>query len=429
MSTAARPADAVTYRLHRGQASVYRAPARFRVVVAGRRWGKTTVAVTELVTRALRGKPGRYWYVGPDRTNAKDTIWQTLKDMVDPTWLSRPPMETELLIDVVGGSQIAIKGAEEPDRLRGRGLRFCVLDEFADMKPETWTAVLRPQLADFGASALFIGTPKSYNHLYDLFLRGHDQTKPDWASWQFRTRDNPFIDPAEIEAAKSDTDERTFRQEWEASFEALAGRAYYAFARDEHVSPVELDQALPVCVSVDFNIDPASAVIWQRRGEHAHVWREVQTRHAGGEATRATAERCRTLLAESGWRGTVRLYGDATGRAGKTTGPSDHAVLREVFPAATWLIGSQNPHVRDRVSAVNGRAKNMRGERHLTIDPSCVRLIADLEQVVFAANGELDKVSNPALTHLSDALGYGLAKEWPPARKTLDARMFGNASV
>ena len=278
-------ADAVRFKLHRGQATVYRSPARFRVVVAGRRWGKTTVAVTELVTRALRGEPGRYWYVGPDRTNAKDTIWQQLKDMIDPTWLARQPMETELLVDLVGGSQIAVKGAEEPDRLRGRGLRFAVLDEFADMKPDTWTAVLRPQLADYGASALFIGTPKSYNHLYDLFVRGQDGARPSWASWQFRTRDNPFIDPQEIEDAKADTDERTFRQEWEASFEALSGRAYYAFARQAHVHPVELDPYAPVCISADFNLEPSSAVIGQRIGDDLRIWREVQTRHAGGEAT------------------------------------------------------------------------------------------------------------------------------------------------
>jgi len=429
MSAAVDLSDAVRFRLHRGQAQVYRSPARFRVVVAGRRWGKTTVAVTELVTRALRGEPGRYWYVGPDRTNAKDTIWQQLKDMIDPTWLTRQPMETELIVDLVGGSQIAVKGAEEPDRLRGRGLRFAVLDEFADMKPETWTAVLRPQLADYGASALFIGTPKSYNHLYDLYVRGQDQARTTWASWQFRTRDNPFIDPKEIEDAKADTDERTFRQEWEASFEALAGRAYYAFTRLDHVRAVDLDPNLPVCISADFNLEPSSAVIGQRIGDHLRIWREVQTRHAGGEATRATAERARQLLQDAHWTGPIRLYGDATGRAGKTTGPSDHAVLRETFPGAVWLIGAANPHVRDRVAAVNGRCRNMKGEQHLTIDPTCQKLLADLEQVVFQDNGELDKKSNPALTHLSDSLGYLCAREWPPSKRLVDARMFAGVDL
>jgi hypothetical protein len=234
---------------------------------------------------------------------------------------------------------------------------------------------------------------------------------------------------AEIERFRSQLDARSFRQEFEASFEALAGRAYYAFSRADHVRPVELERSLPVCLAFDFNIDPASAVIGQRVGEDFRVWREVQTRHAGGEATRATAERVRQFLRDVAWQGDIKLYGDATGRAGKTTGPSDHAVLREVFPGAAWLIGANNPHVRDRVAAVNGRCRTMSGVVHFSADPACPKLIADLEQVVFADNGELDKKSNPALTHLSDSLGYVIAREWPPAKRAVDARIFGSVSV
>jgi hypothetical protein len=405
-------ANAVHLGLHPLQADVYRSLKRFRVVVAGRRWGKTRLAAAELILRGLKGKPGRYWYIGPDRTAAKDILWSQLKAMVDPSWLAKAPMETELAIDLVTGAQLALKGAEEPDRLRGRGLRFVVLDEYADMKPETWEAVIRPQLADYRAPALFIGTPKSFNHLYHLFLLGQ-QDDAEWHSWQFRSIDNPLLDPEEIEDARRSTDPRTFRQEWEASFEAMAGRAYYAFSRQHHVQPVTLDPTLPVCVSTDFNINPCCAVIAQVEGQSVRVWREAKTRHAGGEATRATARRCKELLAEAGFRGEVRLYGDPAGSSGKTTGPSDHAVLREIFAGATWCIPRAHPHVRDRVAAVNGRCETMLGDRYLAVDPSCVGLIADLEQVIFAANGDIDKTSNPELTHLSDALGYLVAREFP----------------
>ena len=71
----------------------------------------------------------------------------------------------------------------------------------------------------------------------------------------------------------------------------------------------------------------------------------------------------------------------------------------------------------------------MRGDNHFVVDPACAKLIADLEQVVFADNGDLDKTSNPALTHLSDALGYLAAREWPPAKRAVDARIFGSVSV
>jgi hypothetical protein len=122
-------------------------------------------------------------------------------------------------------------------------------------------------------------------------------------------------------------------------------------------------------------------------------------------------------LDASGWKGELRIHGDATGRSAKTTGPSDHAVLREVFPYATWCIGSENPHVRDRVAAVNTRCQTMDGASHLVVDPQCPKLIGDLEQVTFADNGDLDQKTNPLLTHISDALGYWICWEWPPAAR------------
>jgi hypothetical protein len=109
----------------------------------------------------------------------------------------------------------------------------------------------------------------------------------------------------------------------------------------------------------------------------------------------------------------VRIYGDATGKSAKTTGPADHAVIREVFPNAVWCIPGHNPHEKDRISAVNACCETMAGTHRLEIDPVNVGLIADLEQVIFGENGELDKKSNPMLTHHSDGLGYWLVRDFP----------------
>jgi hypothetical protein len=415
--------------LHPLQGRIFKDPHRFRVLVSGRRFGKTRLAIAELLSRIP--SRGLLWYVAPTWDAARDICWRELKRFVPPRWLAKVN-ETRLETEFINGCRIQLKSAENSDALRGRGLAFVAIDEYQDIDPTAWTDVLAPSLLDTKGGALFLGTPKSFNHLYNAYTLGQGG-HPDWASWQFKSidaaRPRGHLDPDEIERFRSQLDARSFRQEFEASFEALSGRAYYAFSRQDHVRQVELERSAPLCLSVDFNIDPASAVLWQRLGEDCRVWREVQTRHAGGEATRATAERARQFLREVGWTGELRLYGDATGRAAKTTGPSDHAILREVFPGALWLIGSNNPHVRDRVAAVNGRCRTMSGAVHFAVDPSCVKLIADLEQVVFADNGDLDKASNPALTHLSDALGYGCAREWPPSKRTVDARMFGSVSV
>jgi hypothetical protein len=417
------PSDAARLTLHPKQAAVYRSQARFKVLVAGRRTGKTWYARTRMLAAALQ-VPGRYWYIAPTRIMAKDIFWSDLKSACDPSWLRRPPMETELRLDLVGGGEIQLHGGEDPDALRGRRLNGVIFDEFADMAVEVWTEAIRPALADTRGWAEFLGTPKAFNHFYDLFLKGQGSKTAtddnrDWASWQFKTIDNPFIPPTEIEAARSDMDPRSFRQEFEASFEAVAGRAYYAFERQQHIGQVTLESSLPVCVTFDFNVNPATAVIGQAFKDECRVWREVFLTHTGGEATRAAVAKVLQLL--DGWRGPIRLYGDASGTAAKTTGPSDHAVVMAAFPRASWHVPKANPHVRDRIAAVNTRCLTDDGRVHMRIDPSCTHVIADLEQVIFADNGELDKKSNPLLTHISDALGYWVHQDWPPVVKVAAA--------
>lgn len=407
--------------LHRGQIDPYGSSARFKVIVAGRRWGKTELAKALLLTSALK-REGVYRYIAPTLRLARRTIWRRkLKRAVHPSWLAKPPNETNMEMEFKNGSIIEVMGADDPDSLRGEGVSGAVLDEYADMRGETWPEAVRPSLADMGGWALFIGSPKSFNHFHDVWQRGFSPEHPLWASWQFRSVDNPLLDPEEVEEAKRTTDPRTFRQEWEASFEAMAGRAYYAFNRKQHTGSVQLLPGIPVSVSFDFNINPCTAVIGQGVRDEARVWREVFVSHSGGEATRAVATAAKQLLTEAKWHGGIRIYGDPAGKAGKTTGPSDHAVIKGVFSGATWNIPNHAPHVRDRVAAVNARCETMDGRRHLVVDPTCVHLIADLEQVIFKDNGDLDKSSNPMLTHMSDAAGYWIHREWPVQKPVIKA--------
>lgn len=411
----------VRYALHQQQAEVYRDPSRFKVVVSGRRWGKTQLALFWLVVRALSGEPGRYWYVALTRDDAKDTIWVALKAMCDPSWLDGAPREQDLAVWFRNGTEIRLWSAEKGDTLRGRSLRALVMDEYADMEPRIFHEILRPSLTDYRAPVLFIGTPKSHNHFYDLYLKGQstDPRDRDWRSWQFVTAGNETLPQLtdEIEAARRDMDERTFRQEYEASFESVSGRVYWAFDRHQHVAPrVELQHDLPVAVTFDFNYNPATAIIGQRVRDACRVVHEVFLPFRGGEATIASATAARDWLQAQGYHGQVRLYGDSTGVSTKTTGPSDHQVLRDVFRGAAWCIPSKQPNPRDRHAAVNGRCVTADGATHLQIDSSCVRLLSDLERVVYAANGDVDQKSDPMLSHISDALGYWVHQEWPPVK-------------
>ena len=154
----------IHFQLHEKQAEVFNNDCRFRVVVAGRRFGKTKLSMLEMLAWATRKKQ-KIWYVAPTYRMAKQIMWNDLKVSVPKEWVTKI-RENELCMELRNGSKIELRGADKPDSLRGVSLDFLVLDEFQDIDPETWKTVLRPTLADRKGHALFIGTPKGFNELY-----------------------------------------------------------------------------------------------------------------------------------------------------------------------------------------------------------------------------------------------------------------------
>lgn len=205
----------IHFQLHPKQAEVFANDARFRVVVAGRRWGKSKLSMMTMLSWVTK-KNQKIWYVAPTYKMAKQIMWNELKTWVPREWVTKI-RENELSMEFRNGSRIDLKGADKPDSLRGVSLDFLVLDEFQDISPDTWKTVLRPTLADRKGHALFIGTPKSYNLLYEVYRLGQNKAKQmskQWMSWQFPTITSPFIPKAEIETARKDMDEKSFRQEF-----------------------------------------------------------------------------------------------------------------------------------------------------------------------------------------------------------------------
>src|SRR5579872_5984565 len=224
--------------LKRPQWTVFRCSSRFRVLAAGRRFGKTFLALNELI-RAAWVPGGKAWYVAPTYRQAKRVAWKTLKVMTKPYWAAKPN-ETDLTIELITGGTISLRGADNYDSLRGDGLDFIVLDEYASMAPAAWTEVLRPALADKRGGALFIGTPRAHNHFFELYEAA--QTQPHWTAFQFTTEQGGIVSPEELESAMHEMDERTYRQEFQASFETLGtGLAYYAFERAHNIRPLRYD--------------------------------------------------------------------------------------------------------------------------------------------------------------------------------------------
>lgn len=203
--------------LHPAQIDIYNSKARYKIIAAGRRFGKTRLACLTLLIKGLQGnKP--IFYVAPTFQQAKDVIWTMLKELGHE--VIKKSLENTGVVELINGNTIHLKGSDRPDTLRGVGLYYVVIDEYADMKEDVWEQILRPALSDVKGGALFIGTPRGRNHFYHLFQSAVD--KEDWETWQYTSYDNPFLDPAEIDSAKSEMSSFSFRQEYMASFEAAA---------------------------------------------------------------------------------------------------------------------------------------------------------------------------------------------------------------
>lgn len=216
--------------LHTAQQTVYEDRTRFKVVAAGRRCGKSYLAAVLLFVEAAKNTKIRsdgvevdlsleeVYYVAPTFEQGKKIMWPLLKELGQE--LIESKYENTGTLTLLNGRRISIKGADRPDSLRGVGLSYVVLDEYAFMKEEVWEMIILPALARSEGGALFIGTPDGKNHFYDLYLRGQDEEFTDWKSWHFVSAANPFLPRTEIEEAKNRMSLDRFKQEFEASFEA-----------------------------------------------------------------------------------------------------------------------------------------------------------------------------------------------------------------
>ena len=396
--------------LSKAQQTIVDDQSRFRVVIAGRRFGKTHLAIRELCWHAR--EPGKdVWYVSPSYRQSKNIVWKKLKHRLQDLRWADKINETELSINLKNGSTISLKGADNHDSLRGVGLDFIVLDEFADIDPDAWFETLRPTLSDKQGRAMFIGTPKGMNWAYELYQMPNVDPNT-WSSYQYTTIDGGNVPVEEIEQARRDLDERTFRQEYMGTFETFAGRIYYSFDRKNNVKDIDIADRSVLYVGMDFNIDPMTAVIAQRSGDTLYVIDEIRMFSSN------TAEIVDEIKSRYP-RSKVLVYPDPAGSARKSSagGTTDHTILAN----GGFAVKAPRSHtpVRDRINAVNSRLCDAKGIRHLFIHPKCKYTIEGLERHTYK-EGTSQPDKDSGYDHMMDALGYMVDYMFPVRKDTTD---------
>lgn len=256
----------IRYLPHQKQSEVHRDNTRFRVVAAGRRFGKTILAVNELIKFALTHPNARSWYLAPTYRQAESIVWRSPEHSIFhflPQEFIVAKSEVDLTIKLKNGHLIEIKGADKEDRLRGVGLGFIVLDEYAFMKSNVWQEIIEPMLTTTNGKALFIGTPDPANpHFHDLFKLGQDND-PNYKSWLFYSGDNPYFSNIEIKRLQRTLPQDIFKREYQADFSIAQGLVYDNFKYIRHVIPsyTPLADDIVIC-SIDPGLRNPTAALW-----------------------------------------------------------------------------------------------------------------------------------------------------------------------
>ena len=388
------------------QKNVIQDDSRFRVLITGRRFGKTFVAINEIAKFASIPNK-KIWYVAPSYRQAKAICWGVLKEkMIYHKWV-KSINHSDLTLTLKNNSQITLRGSDNESSLRGVGLHFLILDEFQDINKTAWYEVLRPTLSDTEGHALFCGTPRGFgNWSYDLYKMG--ENNKDWKSFQYTTLEGEQVSEDEIEQAKQDLDLRTFQQEYEATFVNYSGMIYYNFSRDKNIIEKYNKNTGVLHIGLDFNVDPMSAVVCIIENDRIFVVDEIQIYSSN------TNEMCDEIKTRYKNKQIV-VYPDPSARQRKTSagGLTDLAILKN--NGFDVRCRSTAPLVRDRINAVNSKLKNVNGKNSLFIVKFCKNAIKSIERQIYKEGTHIpDKDSG--YDHMNDALGYLVEYNFPLRR-------------
>lgn len=346
-------------RLNKWQTKVWDDPHRFKVVCSGRRSGKSVFAQLTVINWASKDV-GDYYIVAPTYRQAKEIHWRGIQHFI-PQALIQGKNETELSITFKNGSRISLKGAENPDALRGVKLKGLIIDEIASIRnwEWVWKEVLRQTLVDYKAPAIFISTPKGFNHFYNLYELG--QSEGDYKSWRFNSYDNPYVPADEIDKAKLELTEDTFAQEYLADFRRFAGLALTQFYREIHViDPFEVPSEWQRARGFDYGSkDPtASLRVSIDPQDNWFVERAYKQRSS------TIKEHATTILAQDYGLGFLPIYGDPSGDQWEKEF-RDHGI--HIIPALKSVGQNAQGYVAFTIESINQRLKPIPG--HTVILP------------------------------------------------------------
>lgn len=364
--------------------------------------------------------PGRLGLLGaPTYPMLRDATQTTLLEILGKNAIPYELNKAEnVLVIKDTRSRIVFRSLDDFERLRGTNLAWFGVDELTYTAEEAWLR-LEARLRDPKATRLCgfgVWTPKGHDWVYRRFLgepvKGYEAViaKP--------LENRHILDhtPDYYERLKHSYDEAFYKQEVLGEYlNVNQGRVYRGFTREKNLLAVEPDPLVPLRWALDFNVDPMSSVVAQISKQGVCVLDEIVLSRA------TTQQACQEFLNRfPAHPAGVVVYGDASGDNMKSTGSTDFQIIRESLRNSSYgyvnlSVPKGNPSVHERVSLVNAKLCSASGHATLWVHPKCKELIKDFEEVCYKPGSKvIDKEADSKRTHLSDALGYLIFREFPP---------------
>ena len=364
--------------------------------------------------------PGRQGLIGaPTYPMLRDATLTSFLEVMGANRIPHELNKSELVLVMKDtGSRIYFRAVDDFERLRGTNLAWFGLDELTYTAEESWLR-LEGRLRDPLAKRLCgfaVWTPKGFDWVYRRFIRNHIDGYDVVLAKAYENKHVLDAVPDFYDRLKASYDARFFEQEVLGEYlNVQAGMVYHAFKRARNAKAIAMENMLPLFWALDFNVDPMSSIVAQKKGDEVRVLDEIVLNRA------STHEACEEFMARyPDHPGGIVIYGDASGQRLQTAGTTDYQMIREyfrntVYGSPKFRVPASNPSVRERIALVNSKLFSADEQAQLFVDPRCKGLITDFEEVTFKPDSSvIDKDKDSQRTHLSDALGYLLWQECRP---------------
>ena len=395
------------FTLTKPQSTIFLSQKRFKIVNAGRRFGKTWLSGAFIMNKCINSDKKIVIYIAPTLVMARNLMWDTwIKEHIPEEYILHKN-EQFMVLTFKNGSKFYCLSAEHPDRLRGLTADLLIIDECA-MIDNGFYDVVRPIIADkhHDGEALYISTPKGYNWFYDLYCKGLENPLT-WDCFEYTTLDGGNVTDEEFEESKKEMSPKMFAQEYLASFETVSNRVYDQFDRIANSCDFDTNWGLSdIHVGMDFNVNPMTAAIavWERGS--LYFFDEIVE---NGSNTQGMCDMIKKKYPGC----TVFCYPDPTGHRGQTNAPVGQTDFSIIKKNGFILCAPSRPYPsKDKWNSVNAALNNAKGEHHVFVAKNkCNHLRKAWEGYAFKENGEPDKSSG--LDHISDAAAYLICYKLP----------------